>query len=58
MATKKRKTTKTSKRKTTKGKSGNAARLRKIVSKAKEIRKKRPSIKWTTAIKEASKELF
>jgi hypothetical protein len=41
------------KRKSTKG----AAKLRKIVAKAKAIRRKNPRIKWKTAIKAASKKV-
>ena len=58
MATTKRKSTKktTGAKKT--GKAGNAARMKKITTRAKEIRTKNPSMKWTSAIKKASKELF
>ena len=37
---------------------GNAARMKKITTRAKEIRKKNPNLKWTTCIKRASSELF
>jgi len=50
--------TKTKKTKKTVSSAGNAARMKKITTRAKEIRKKNPSMKWTSAIKKASKELF
>jgi len=34
-----------------------SSKLKKIVAEAKKIRAKKPSIKWTNAIKEASKKI-
>lgn len=48
------------KKKAPKRKSGNnagTAKLKKIVAKAKQIRKASPSKKWTNCIKEAAKQV-
>ncbi len=61
MATKRRTTRKqktTTRRKTRKAPVGAAARMRKITSEAKRIRKSSPKKKWTTCVKEASRKLF
>lgn len=46
---------KTTKKKASGGSNKGTAKLKKITSKAKELRKKSPSMEWKAAIKKASK---